>query len=115
MVRFARRFDYLETAETADSIFVTLFRCRLCRLFFSKRQRLLKLVSKNTSNISNTVTRGHAPLLCYFVTMLLCAEAERLELIKSLRDEGKTLKEIAESLGYKDHSAVSKLLKRNSN
>ena len=72
MVRVARRFDYLETAETAESIFDTLFRCRLCRLFFSKRQRLLKLVPKNTSNISNTVTRGHALLLCYSVTLCRC-------------------------------------------
>ena len=47
--------------------------------------------------------------------MLLCSDAERLELIKAMREEGMTLKEIAESLGYKDHSAVSKLLKRNSN
>ena len=42
-------------------------------------------------------------------------EAEKLELIRSMREEGMTLKEIAENLGYKDHSAVSKLLKRNSN
>ena len=42
-------------------------------------------------------------------------EAQKLELIRSMREEGMTLKEIAESLGYKDHSAVSKLLKRNSN
>ena len=42
-------------------------------------------------------------------------EAQKLELIRTMREEGMTLKEIAESLGYKDHSAVSKLLKRNSN
>ena len=42
-------------------------------------------------------------------------EAQKLELIRSMREKGMTLKEIAESLGYKDYSAVSKLLKRNSN
>ena len=42
-------------------------------------------------------------------------EAQKLELIRSMREKGMTLNEIAESLGYKDHSAVSKLLKRNSN
>ena len=40
------------------------------------------------------------------------AEAERLELIKSLRDEGKTLQEIADMLGYKSRSTVMNMLKR---
>ena len=38
-------------------------------------------------------------------------EAQKLELIKSLRDEGKTLQEIADMLGYKNRSSVSRLLR----
>ena len=42
-----------------------------------------------------------------------CASSrERLELIKSLRDEGKTLQEIADMLGYKSRSTVMNLLKK---
>ena len=40
------------------------------------------------------------------------SEAERLELIRSLRDEGKTLQEIADMLGYKSRSTVMNLLKK---
>ena len=39
------------------------------------------------------------------------SEAERLELMHSLREEGKTLQEIADMLGYKNRSSVSRLLK----
>ena len=39
------------------------------------------------------------------------ADTERLELMRSLRDEGKTLQEIADMLGYKNRSSVSRLLK----
>lgn len=38
--------------------------------------------------------------------------AERLELIQSLREEGKTLQEIADILGYKSRSTVMNMLKR---
>ena len=40
------------------------------------------------------------------------AEAERLELMRSLRDEGKSYREIAEMLGYKSPTTVMNLLKR---
>jgi DNA-binding transcriptional MerR regulator len=39
------------------------------------------------------------------------ADTERLELMRSLRDEGKSLQEIADVLGYKNRSSVSRLLK----
>ena len=41
-------------------------------------------------------------------------EAEKLELIRSMREEGKTYQQIADELGYKDRSAIGKILKRNS-
>ena len=41
-------------------------------------------------------------------------EAQKLELIRSMREEGKTLQEIADALGYKDRSTIGKILKRNS-
>ena len=44
-------------------------------------------------------------------TDLTTTTAERLELIRSLRDEGKTLQKIADMLGYKNRSSVSRLLK----
>ena len=44
--------------------------------------------------------------------MLLCSDAERLELIKAMREEGKTLQEIADLLGYKSRSSVLQVLKR---
>ena len=40
------------------------------------------------------------------------SEAERLELMHSLREEGKTLQEIADMLGYKSRSTVMNMLKR---
>ena len=39
-------------------------------------------------------------------------ELEKLELIRSMRDEGKTLQEIADTLGYKSRSAIANILKR---
>ena len=39
------------------------------------------------------------------------SETERLKLMHSLREEGKTLQEIADMLGYKNRSSVSRLLK----
>ncbi len=39
-------------------------------------------------------------------------EAERLELIKSMREEGKTLQQIADELGYKSRTTVLNILKR---
>ena len=44
-------------------------------------------------------------------TDLTTTTTERLELMRSLRDEGKTLQEIADMLGYKNRSSVSRLLK----
>ena len=38
-------------------------------------------------------------------------EAERLELIKAMREEGKTYQQIADELGYKDGSSIQKKLK----
>ena len=46
--------------------------------------------------------------------MLLCSDAERLELIKAMREEGMTLQEIADMLGYKYRSSVSRLLREQS-
>ena len=40
------------------------------------------------------------------------SEAERLELIKSLRDEGKSYREIADEFGYKSPTTVMNMLKR---
>lgn len=41
------------------------------------------------------------------------AEQEKLELIRSLREQGKTYPQIAKQLGYKDESSIRKWLKRN--
>ena len=41
-------------------------------------------------------------------------EAQKLELIRSMREDGKTLQQIADELGYKDRSSIGKILKRNS-
>ena len=40
-------------------------------------------------------------------------ETEKLEMIRTLRDEGKTLQEIADMLGYSNRCAVHRILKRN--
>ena len=40
-------------------------------------------------------------------------ESEKLEMIRTLRDEGKTLQEIADMLGYSNRCAVHRILKRN--
>ena len=45
-------------------------------------------------------------------TDLTTTTAERLELMRSLKDEGKTLQEIADMLGYKSRSTVMNMLKR---
>jgi hypothetical protein len=39
-------------------------------------------------------------------------EQERVELIRTMRDEGKSYAQIAESLGYKSKSTVLQILKR---
>ena len=39
-------------------------------------------------------------------------EAEKLELIRSMRDEGKTYQQIADELGYKSRSSVLNMLKK---
>ena len=39
-------------------------------------------------------------------------EAQKLELIRSMREEGKTLQQIADKLGYKDRTTVLNILKR---
>jgi KaiC/GvpD/RAD55 family RecA-like ATPase len=40
-------------------------------------------------------------------------EADKLEMIRTLRDEGKSLQEIADMLGYSNKSSVHRILKRN--
>jgi KaiC/GvpD/RAD55 family RecA-like ATPase len=40
-------------------------------------------------------------------------ESEKLEMIRTLRDEGKSLQEIADMLGYSNKSSVHRILKRN--
>ncbi|MEE1148690.1 MAG: AAA family ATPase, partial [Alistipes sp.] len=42
-------------------------------------------------------------------------ESEKLEMIRTLRDEGKTLQEIADMLGYKNASSIHRILKREVN
>ena len=39
-------------------------------------------------------------------------EAQKLELIRSMREEGKTLQQIADVLGYKSRTTVLNILKR---
>ena len=39
---------------------------------------------------------------------------EKVILARAMREEGKTLQEIADALGYKDRSAICKILKRES-
>jgi hypothetical protein len=39
-------------------------------------------------------------------------EAERYELICSMKSEGMTLQQIAAALGYKSHSSVSDIIKK---
>ena len=38
-------------------------------------------------------------------------EAQKLELIRSMREEGMTFQQIADELGYKDGSSIQKKLK----
>ena len=40
------------------------------------------------------------------------SEAERLELIRSLREEGKSYREIADEFGYKSPTTVMNILKK---
>ena len=39
-------------------------------------------------------------------------DAERLELIKSMREEGKTYQQIADELGYKSKSTIINICKK---
>ena len=59
---------------------------------------------------ADTHNRASCALLRERDTEKESADAERLELIKAMREEGKTLQEIADLLGYKNRSSVSRLL-----
>ena len=79
--------------------------------------KLLKLPKfPKLSNILNHPSQTSVTLVTprSDVTLLLCSDAECFELIKAMREEGKTLQEIADALGYKDRSTIGKILKRNS-